>query len=192
MYGDEQPLLTRDEEENLGNGQALVWDAEKLRAVTNPNFVKNTDYATNTKLGLIKGSVTNGIRAASNGVATIDKATQADINQKTNSYKPIVPSNLDYAVRSVLPLTAATVPSVLVANTEYYLEEATSLSFAFPTTGVLGQYCFVKFVSGATATVLTITGENYVGDIPVPEANKTYEILATWNGSKWVCTYRAY
>lgn len=190
--GDEQAIMTRDEEENLSDGQALVWDAANLKAVGSSDFVKNTDYATNTKLGLIKGSVTNGIRATSNGVATIDKATQSDIDTKTNSYKPIVPSNLDYAVRSVLPLAATTVPSVLVANTEYYLGEATSLSFAFPTTGVLGQYCFVKFVSGATATALTITGENYVGDIPVPEANKTYEILATWNSSKWVCTYRAY
>lgn len=190
MYGDEQPLLTRDMVKNLINGQVLVWDAEKLRAVGSSNFVKNTDYATSVKGGVVK--VPNRGITIKNGELETMKSTNEQIDQKAANYTVIVPSNLDYAVRSVLPLAATTVPSVLVANTEYYLEEAISLSFAFPTTGVLGQYCFVKFVSGATATALTITGENYVGDIPAPEANKTYEILATWNGSKWVCTYRAY
>lgn len=188
--GDEQAIMTRDEEENLGNGQALVWDAANLKAVTNPNFVKNTDYATSVKGGVVK--IPNRGITIKNGELETMKSTNEQIDQKAANYTVIVPSNLDYAVRSVLPLAATTVPSVLAANTEYYLGEATSLSFAFPTTGVLGQYCFVKFVSGATATALTITGENYVGDIPTPEANKTYEILATWNGSKWVCTYRAY
>ncbi len=191
MYGDEQPLLTRDAEENLGNGQALVWDAENLKAVTSPDFVKNTDYATPTKGGVVKAA-SFGVGIYSSGELYTRKASNTEINNKTSQFAVIVPSNLDYAVRSVLPLSATTVPSVLAANTEYYLGEATSLSFAFPTAGVLGQYCFVKFVSGATATALTITGENYVGDIPVPEANKTYEILATWNSNKWVCTYRAY
>lgn len=191
MYGDEQPLLTRDMVKNLINGQVLVWDAEKLRAVGSSNFVKNTDYATISKAGVVKAA-SFGIGVYSTGELYIRKASDAEINNKTSQFAVIVPSNLDYAVRSVLPLAATTVPSVLVANTEYYLGEATSLSFAFPTIGVLGQYCFVKFVSGATATALTITGENYVGYIPVPEANKTYEILATWNSNKWVCTYRAY
>ena len=190
MYGDEQPLLTRDEEENLGNGQALVWDAANLKAVTSPDFVKNTDYATPTKGGVVKAA-SFGVGIYSSGELYTRKASNTEINNKASHFAVIVPSNLDYAVRSVLPLSATTVPSVLVANTEYYLGEATSLSFAFPA-GVLGQYCFVKFVSGATATALTITGENYVGDIPVPEANKTYEILATWNGSKWVVCYRGY
>lgn len=191
--GDEQPLLTRDEEVNLTTGQVLVWDGTNLRAIGSSDYVKNTDYATLEKAGIVKnGGSSMGIQINANGVPYIEPATGTDIMAKTSHRKPIVPSNLDYAVRSVLPLANDTVPSTLVANTEYYLGETASLSFAFPTTGEKGQYCFVKFDSGTTATALTITGTNYVGDIPTPEASKSYEILATWNGAEWVATYRAY
>lgn len=191
--GDEQPLLTRDEEANLTTGQVLVWDGTNLRAIGSSNYVKNTDYATSSYAGLVRTESFNGVMTTtSNGELCISKATETDIDGKKQIYRPIVPANLDYAVRSVLPLATDTVPSTLVANTEYYLGETASLSFAFPTTGEKGQYCFVKFDSGTTATALTVTGTNYVGDIPTPEASKSYEMLATWNGAEWVATYRAY
>ena len=188
--GDEQPLLTRDEEANLTTGQVLVWDGTNLRAIGSSNYVKNTDYATSSKGGVVK--VPNRGIAIKNGDLETMKATNEQIDQKMENYTVIVPSNLDYAVRSVLPLANDTVPSTLVANTEYYLGETANLSFSFPTTGKKGQYCFVKFDSGTTATALTVTGTNYVGDIPTPEASKSYEMLATWNGAEWVATYRAY
>lgn len=52
--GDTQPLLTRDEAENLTTGQVLVWDGTNLKAIGSDDFVKNTDVASETKLGLIK------------------------------------------------------------------------------------------------------------------------------------------
>lgn len=186
--GSEQPLLTREEAANLVDGQVLVWDGTKLKAVSSSQYVKNTDYATSAKYGVMK--VGNGL-VSTNGVVSATSATSQMIDNKTNGNYPITPANLDYAVRSVLPLTADTIPSTLVANTEYYAGELATVSFALPTTGKLGQYCFVKFASGTTATTLTVTG-SYAGDIPTPVANKTYEILATWNGSKWVCSYRGY
>lgn len=187
--GSEQPLLTREEAANLVDRQVLVWDGTKLKAVSSSGYVKNTDYATSTKGGVVK--VINRGVAIKNGEIETIKATEEQIDQKIANYTVIVPSNLDYAVRSVLPKTADTIPSTLVANTEYYAGELAAVSFALPTTGKLGQYCFIKFGSGATATTLTVTG-SYVGDIPTPIANKTYEILATWNGSEWVCSYRGY
>ena len=51
---DTQPLLTRDEVENLTEGQVLVWDGTKLRAVGSDDYIKNTDVASETKLGLVK------------------------------------------------------------------------------------------------------------------------------------------
>ena len=90
------------------------------------------------------------------------------------------------------PTYSAALPETLSANTEYYLGESAALSFAFPAAGELGQYCFVKFVSGDTAATLTVTSTNHVGELPVPIASKTYEVIATWNGSAWVCSYRGY
>lgn len=51
---DTQPLLTRDEAKNLTTGQVLIWDGTKLRAVGSSEYVKNTDTASETKLGLVK------------------------------------------------------------------------------------------------------------------------------------------
>lgn len=192
--GDEQPLLTRDEVENLQAGQVLIWDGENLRAVGSSNYIKNTDYATSQKVGVIRAG--NGVSVDTrNGAVSATVRTliqyKSDVNWLFLS-KGTLENIKEDLVRSVHPLTSNQVPSTLVANTEYYLGETASLSFSFPTSGNLGEYCFVKFDSGETATALTISGENYVGDIPVPEANKTYEILATWNGSKWVVCYRGY
>lgn len=192
--GDEQPLLTREEVANLVDGQVLVWDGTKLKAVSSDEYVKNTDYPTDTAAGVIKlasNTSSSGLMLDDAKYLEICYASNTLIDERTNTYCAIVPANLDYAVRSVLPLTANTLPETLIANTEYYLGESTNLAFTFPTMGKLGQYCFVKFDSGATATTLTVTG-NYAGDIPIPITNKTYEIIATWNGSKWVCSYRGY
>lgn len=128
----------------------------------------------------------------SEGTVTISADQPEKVSQLENDEGYVKGTELDYAVRSVLPLTSDTLPATLAANTEYYLGESTALSFAFPDAGACGQYCFVKFVSGSTATALTVSGTNYVGDIPTPIANKTYEIIATWNGDAWVCSYRGY
>lgn len=138
--------------------------------------------------------VWDGTNLKAVGSSEYAKTSQVPVNvsQLNNDNNYVKDSELINKVRSVLPTSANVVPSTLVANTEYYLEETANLSFAFPTAGEKGQYCFVKFTSGSTATVLAVSGENYVGDIPIPDANKTYEILATWNGTKWVCTYRTY
>ena len=68
------------------------------------NYVKNTDYATNSKAGIVSFYSNYGVTydtVNGNSVPKVVKATENDINAKTNSYKAIVPSNLDYAVGSV-------------------------------------------------------------------------------------------
>ena len=100
--GDEQPLLTRDEITNLTTGQVLVWDGTNLRAVGSDDYIKNTDFATTTKPGIVGINAAYGInRNTANNNLYIIKASDSDIDGKTNIYKPIVPSNLDYAVKSV-------------------------------------------------------------------------------------------
>ena len=67
------------------------------------NKVNYTDYATANKAGLSKLVSTYGIQAIdSAGTAGILKATEAELIAKTNNYKPVVPSNLDIAVREGL------------------------------------------------------------------------------------------
>lgn len=52
--GDEQPLLTRDEVDNLSNGKPLVWDSTNLKAVSSNDYVQFTDVATQTAFGTAK------------------------------------------------------------------------------------------------------------------------------------------
>lgn len=67
------------------------------------NKVNYTDYASMTAAGLIKLVDTYGIQAIdSTGTAGILKATETEITAKTNNYKPIVPSNLNIAIREGL------------------------------------------------------------------------------------------
>ena len=63
--------------------------------------MKNTDYATSEKGGVVKVYSGNGL-SCDNGQLAIIKATNEEINGKTRNSMPIVPSNLDYAVMKAL------------------------------------------------------------------------------------------
>ena len=65
------------------------------------DYVKFTDYATKDKTGVVKTSVNWGIGNNSDTGLWISAATETEIKGKKNYYKPIVPANLEYAVKSV-------------------------------------------------------------------------------------------
>lgn len=99
--GDEQPLLTRDEAANLIDGQVLTWDGNNLKAIGSSKYIKETDYATSSKAGIVRPA--NGLfTSGATGALLIAKASEAQIDARTDNYYPIVPSNLDYAVKSVV------------------------------------------------------------------------------------------
>lgn len=152
-------------------------------------YVKFTDAPSSSKSGAVKINASYGVTHSSQVLRTV-KASNDEIDAKSNNYKVIVPSNLNYAVRSVLPLTSDELPedNVLVPNTEYYLGEVGPLVITFPESGKLGQYCFVCF----KATSTSLTAINYVGQIPATEVGKTYQIYANWDGSNWVCQWLGY
>lgn len=142
------------------------------------NYVKNTDYATSAKGGTIK--VTNRGVAIKNGEIETIKATEEQIDQKTANYTVIVPSNLDYAVRSVYPDTKTTIDTIKV-NTIYDLGEQTNLSITLPTTGKLGDWLQFDFLSGSTKTTLEINAESGIlGFDLIPESNYIYTMYLDW------------
>lgn len=83
--GNEQPLLTREESEDLINGDVLVWNSKTNRAEGSSDYVKNTDYAGNNIAGV-----------------TISADDSALMNEKfgKNGEIPYVPSTrLSFAVK---------------------------------------------------------------------------------------------
>lgn len=65
------------------------------------NYVKNTDFATTTKSGVVRCG--EGLSmSSSSGKINIQGATESQIRAKTTEFRPIVPSVLDYAVKVAL------------------------------------------------------------------------------------------
>lgn len=66
------------------------------------NYVQKTQYASSSSAGLVKTQSSYGINLnVSDGTISIAAATNAEIEAKTNTYKPIVPANLEKAVTSI-------------------------------------------------------------------------------------------
>lgn len=95
------------------------------------DYVKDTDYSTSNKAGVVKTYSPNGIQCAG-GFLYIVKATDDQIKNRSDEYRPIVPANLKQAVESVvgghITLTQAEYDDLVSAgtideNTYYYIKE---------------------------------------------------------------------
>ena len=82
-----------------------AWESLGTAQVDLTDYVKNTDYATTKKAGVVIINPTYGL-AANSGTVYVNKASETDIDNKTTVYRPIVPENLDYAVKVGLTTNA--------------------------------------------------------------------------------------
>ena len=62
-------------------------------------YVKNTDYATNGKGGVVKILASQGIKINDSGVISLQAANNVLIDEKKNTTYPIMPNKIDYAVK---------------------------------------------------------------------------------------------
>lgn len=94
------------------NGTSIVSDG-----------VANIPKTATNVLGVVKMTSNSGIIANTDGAILTSPASEAQILAKTDTNRPIVPSTLNYAVRSVSPacttITASDTTATLVANTTY-------------------------------------------------------------------------
>lgn len=74
--------------------------------------ITSESYATTSKGGVVKVLSTYGTNI-NDGVVTTFRASNADIDAKTHQYRPIVPLNLDYAVK-----TGVTTNTITLTSTE--------------------------------------------------------------------------
>ena len=72
------------------------------------DYVKKSDYAEGNNGGIVKVNSAYGLRMSSDHTIRTVEATNAEIKSKTNTYKVIVPENLDYAIK--VGLTTNTIP----------------------------------------------------------------------------------
>ena len=144
------------------------------------------------KLGLVFPAGFGVNVTASGAMATV-KATEALLLAKANNFQPVVPSNLDSAIKisittntitltgeekanacnwlgaeqiSTIQTLNATDSITLTNNTIYNGGEQTSLTIALPTYVDVSFLCEIDFTSPATATTLTYpqSGIVWIGD----------------------------
>ena len=85
------------------NGKWEIWGGGSVQADLT-NYVKKTDYATETKTGVIKVSTWGGTKTDPSGTISIIPASNSAIDKKSavgtvKDSGAITPSNLDYAVK---------------------------------------------------------------------------------------------
>ena len=115
-------------------------------------------------------------------------AANSDIDMRNQGlytnviYKPITSRSLDYAVRSVRPVTAATAPTTLAVNTLYSINNTSSASVALTLPqGQSGDFIQYDFVTGTTAPTVTIQSTYGMTEFDfTPEASKIYSLFFDW------------
>ena len=104
IIAEEEEEQNKYEEYIFTNGAWELVGTAKVQ-VDLTDYVKNTDYASNTKAGVVKiqtaSNANKGVFITTEGFVSIKNATDGDIDDRTHAYRPITPSNLDYAVGSV-------------------------------------------------------------------------------------------
>ena len=152
--------------------------------------IRDNNYATYKQAGVVSIDAAFGTGVGSQsvggtvyqGVLQIIRATDLEIDQKSQGYKPIVPANLDYAVRSVRPTASDTAPTTLAVNTLYSINNTSSTSVALTLPqGQNGDFIQYDFVTGTTAPMVTIQSTYGMTKFDfTPEANKIYSLFFDW------------
>ena len=184
--------LTDEEKTNACNWIGAVKDVQANGTSIITDGIANIPVAgAGGKLGLIFPAGF-GINVTASGALATVKATDALIEAKTNNFQPVVPSNLDYAVKvgvttNTKELTTeekanacnwlgaeqsakiqelGTTDSItLTDNTVYNGGELTSLVIAVPDTVNIAFICNIEFTSGATPTTLQYPDSlKWIGD----------------------------
>ena len=161
-------------------------DTDKVEVAKVKDKVGFTDYATDTKAGVVKIESIKGIKVDETGEIGLNVPNETAIAQRlpSNGNLPITIGNLDYAVRSVHPITSNSIPDTLAVNTIYRLSEIETLTLNLPfndSIGANGNFIQVDFYSGKTRTNLTITSAGGLSDIDLsPEANTMYSLYFDW------------
>lgn len=160
-------------------------DTEKAEVAKIKDKVGFTDYATDTKTGVVKVGSIKGIKVDESGEIGLNVPNETAIAQRlpANSNLPITIGNLDYAVRSVRPNVISSYNADISAvNTIYRLGTKQTLPLDLPGSAQYGDFVQVDFYSGKTPTNLTITCPGgSLSDIDlIPETYTMYSLYFDW------------
>ena len=149
------------------------------------NYVTKADYASTSKAGIVKVDSTYGTAMTDDNILKLVSASNPEIRNRLGDIHVITPSNLEYAVQSVRPKIATTLPETIDSfdgtNTIYQLGEQSNLIIKLPDNPPNESFIQIDFYSGATPTVLNITSDAKTSTIDIePEINTMYSLFFDW------------
>lgn len=105
------------------------WDGKQVQPLETEKvdlsaYVKNTDYATNRKVGLVQGSTAFGIDVNNSGVLKINPADEALIAAGVDTYNPVTSATALYAVFYGLAKAAGVDAEQISSSHLIYSDEA--------------------------------------------------------------------
>lgn len=122
------------------------------------DYVKNTDYATTSKGGVVIVNNENGVGISENGVLQVVPATTAEIDDKTQARKPIVPNTLDYAIEKGLGANSLIWTDTEKLNARNTIGAGTS-NFSGDYNDLTNKLTSINGLSGGTiSSAITING----------------------------------
>lgn len=80
--------------------ESKQWEYVGDNSIDLGEYVKNTDYATSSKVGVVRTNTTRGTNTDSSGVLNLVRATDTEISQETSTYKPLVPAGIPALMRN--------------------------------------------------------------------------------------------
>ena len=151
-------------------------------------YVKNTDYATNTTAGTVKVSESHGVEMSEGGFLRVKKASPTDIDDKTDSCRPIVPSNLEYAVKSVTNNVYANTLKGTESGAVVAMDDVSPFTHKIGVKTSSKNLFDISKVELNNATkqgnAITITSKNCTIDIPLEKG--TYTISWDYTGNAYI------
>lgn len=181
----------------------LVGDVQVNGTSVTTSGVANIPIATSDSLGVVIPK--NGLQVTAQGNLNINRASDSQIDARTNSYNPIVPVNLDYAVRSVSPActTLSGTTATITANTTYaHALSSSGCTYTLTTPSSTDIYSgFILMLDttnsatiafqtdGSPATSIVISGS------PTIETGKAYTVVGQYNvlssaWNLWISEYK--
>ena len=132
------------------------------------HYVRDTDIASSTKLGLVKPLGNAGVYVTSQGNLCTDKATANGIKAGNNAYNPIVPElqhvSSFYALSKAAGVDLANIQDVVVGV--YPQSSKTAIQTML---GIEADIPLVETVTGATASITGMPNVRYICDTAISE-----------------------
>ena len=198
-HSDYQPTLVSGTNIKTINDYSIVGSGD-LRVGTITGIIMNGNSNRRDTIGSVDlGTVITGVKLGSttltpsSGVITITTTSRVTNDNKAPITSMGVYNELQNYEKKMSFTSVSSLPNTCVVNTYYRITSSkTSLAITLPSSSLTaGDTIGISFTAGSSITTPTISGGTIYkqdGWSDFFEANATYEIVALYDGEKWLVT----